>query len=208
MSSISNADMALLGLLSEEPMHAWQIEKEVRERDMRFWTDLSQSTIYKQLRALEKAQLIDCREEVAEGRLRKIYSLTDAGRLAYRDRTCELLARPEHLKWRVDLATYNVDLLPRDVVLECLARYRAELEKDIKGYGDLEGFLVASGCPAHRLSLARRPVRLMRAEIAWLDDFVREIEEGTIETGRTAAGLPVAAGSPAAAEPMDTDADA
>ncbi len=176
MPEISNADTALLGLLSEEPMHAWQIEKEVRERDMRFWTDLSQSTIYKQLRALETAALIDCREEIVDGRLRKVYSLTDPGWAAFRERLRALLARPEHLKWRIDLATYNVDLLPKAEAIEALAAYRAKLEANIKGYRDLEGYLVGSGCPPHRLALARRPVRILEGEIAWLDEFVREIE--------------------------------
>ncbi len=176
MPEVSNADTALLGLLSEEPMHAWQIEKEVRERDMRFWTDLSQSTFYKQLRALEASGLIDCRQEIVDGRLRKVYSLTDAGWTALRSRLRGLLAAPEHLKWRVDLATYNVDLLPRSDALAALAAYRAKLETNIKGYRDLERFLIESGCPEHRLALARRPVRILEGEIAWLDEFVREVE--------------------------------
>lgn len=176
MAAISNADTALLGLLSEGPMHAWQIEKEVRERDMRFWTDLSQSTIYKQLPALESGGLIDCREEVVDGRLRKVYSLTEAGWKAFRERLRRLLSEPEHLKWRVDLATYNVDLLAKADALESLAAYRAKLEANAKGYRDLEAYLVESGCPQHRLALARRAVRLIEGETAWLDEFVREIE--------------------------------
>ncbi len=172
---VTNGDVALLGLLAEEPMHAWQIEKEVRERDMRFWTDLSQSTIYKQLRALESEGLVESREEVAEGRLRRVYSLTDAGRSSLVDRLCALLSAPEHLKWRLDLATYNVDLLPPGQAVDCLATYRRRLEEQIRSYRDLEAFLVTSGCPAHRLALARRPVRLLEGELAWLDEFVREL---------------------------------
>lgn len=175
MAPISNADTALLGLLSEEPMHPWQIEKEVRERDMRFWTDLSQSTIYKQLRSLQDQSLVEVREEVADGRLRKVYSLTDAGWQALRDRICELLSKPEHVKWRFDLATYNVDQLPKAQALECLAGYRAGLERDIKGYRDLEGYLIGAGCPTHRLALARRPIKILEGELGWLDEYVAEL---------------------------------
>jgi len=56
MPDLTNAEAALLGLLSERPMHPYQIEKEVRSRDMRFWTELSMSSIYKLLRKLEKIQ--------------------------------------------------------------------------------------------------------------------------------------------------------
>ncbi len=178
---ISNAQAALLGLLSEEPMHAWQIEKEVRERDMRFWTDLSQSTIYKEIRGLERDGFVTVREEVADGRLRKVYSIADAGREALQDRLLHILGEPEHLKWRVDLATYNVDLLPPGEAAARLARYREKLEKLISDYQGLERYLVGVGCPTHRLALARRPVRLLEGEIRWLDEFAAELaaEQGT-----------------------------
>jgi DNA-binding PadR family transcriptional regulator len=182
MTPISNAETALLGLLSEEPMHPWQIDKEVQYRDMRSWTDLSQSAIYKQLRSLETAGLVAVREEAAEGRLRKIYSLADAGREALRDRLCELLTEPEHTKWRVDLATYNVDLLAPARALDCLATYRVKLQERLQGYRDLEQFLVDSGCPRHRLAVARRPIHLLEAEIRWADEFVAELQTGGDES--------------------------
>ncbi len=178
MATISDADTALLGLLSEEPMHPWQIDKEVQYRDMRFWTDLSQSTIYKQLRSLEVSGLVGVREEKVEGRLRKVYSLTDAGRAALRERLLEVLAEPEHLKWRVDLATSNLDLLPLDQALEALARYRKKLGENVKGYRDLEKFLIDSGCPTHRLALARRPVHLLKGEIRWIDEYAAQLRGG------------------------------
>jgi DNA-binding PadR family transcriptional regulator len=46
MPNLSNAEAALLGLLSEQSMYPYQIEKEVRYREMRFWTELSMSSIY------------------------------------------------------------------------------------------------------------------------------------------------------------------
>jgi DNA-binding PadR family transcriptional regulator len=175
MPAISDADTALLGLLSEEPKHPWQIDKDVQWRDMRFWTDLSQSTIYKQLRTLAAAGLVSAREEPAEGRLRKVYSLTEAGRVALRERLLQLLSEPQHLKWRVDLGTYNLDLLPRREAIEALARYRARLAESVAGYRELEKFLVESGCPAHRLAVARRPVHMLEGEMAWLDEFAAEL---------------------------------
>jgi len=34
-TALSNTETALLGLLCEEPMHPWQIQKVVQHRDMR-----------------------------------------------------------------------------------------------------------------------------------------------------------------------------
>jgi DNA-binding PadR family transcriptional regulator len=175
MAAISTAEIALLGLLAEEPMHPWQINKEVHWRDMRSWTDLSQSAIYKQLRSLEVAGLVAVEEVVADGRLRKVYTLSESGREVLRESLCELLAEPEHLKWRVDLATYNVDQITPDRAAECLIAYRARLVDQVAGYRALEQFLIESGCPKHRLAVARRPAYVLEGEMRWVDEFIAEL---------------------------------
>ncbi|HBA84195.1 MAG TPA: PadR family transcriptional regulator [Verrucomicrobia bacterium] len=171
-NSLSDADTALLALLCEGPMHPWQLEKNVKDRDMRFWTGLSQSTIYKQLRALERVGHIACSEEIQSGRLRKVYTVTRKGREALKKNLRLFLSEPEHLKYRIDLGTYNVDLLPPKQALDALTSYRQKLEEQIKGYGELEKFLDSCGCPAHRKAVARRPIHLFKGEIEWVDEYL------------------------------------
>lgn len=118
-------------------------------------------------------------EVPAEGRLRKVFTLSDAGRDALREKLCELLAEPEHLKWRVDLATYNVERLAPDRAAECLAGYRAKLEEQVVSYRELEKFLIESGCPRRRLAVARRPAFLLEGEIRWVDEFISELRGDT-----------------------------
>ena len=174
---ISDADTALLGLLCERAMHPWQLQKTVEDRDMRFWTDLSQSTIYKQLRWLEKQGLVECHQEVGDGRLRKVYSVTPAGREALLARLRELLSEPQHLKWRIDLGVYNLHLLPADEVLVCLDAYRAKLNEGIECYRKLDAFLESCECPKHHRAVAQRPVYLIEGELRWLDDFTCALKE-------------------------------
>jgi DNA-binding PadR family transcriptional regulator len=173
----SDAQVALLGLLSERPMHAWEIERTVKYRDMRFWTTLSQSGIYRHLAALEKDDRVSAHEETHDGRLRKVHAITPAGREALLGRLRELLREPQHQKWRVDLATYNVDLLPPEEAVACLERYRKRLAEHARGYRELDEFLAAEGCPAHRRAVARRPLRLIEGELTWVDEFLEELRQ-------------------------------
>ena len=173
---LSNAKVALLGLLSEKPKHAWQIEKDVEHRDTRSWTDLSQSTIYNQLRSLEEAGMVESEQEVVDGRARKIYSLTKAGSEALAARLLDLLSEPEHMKWRVDIATYNLDLLPKDEAVAALVAYRSRLREDADGYRKLEEYMASSKCSTNRLAVARRPVHLLEGEIRWVTEFIEELE--------------------------------
>ena len=178
MTELSNAESALLGLLSEQPMYPYQIEQEVKFRDMRSWTELSMSSIYKLLTKLEKAGLVNRRDEIAENRLRKLYSISDAGREALQTKLTTLLREPEHIRWQVDIATYNCDLLPVATVREALTDYRKKLEENIKCYEELRKFMQGIGCPANRLSVAIRPVYLFKGEIEWVDAFLAELPEG------------------------------
>lgn len=176
MDTLSNAEAALLGLLSEEPMYPYQVEQQVQYRDMRFWTELSMSSIYKLLRKLEKEGLVECSKEVSEeNRLRKLYSISEEGKKALQVKLEELLSVPEHIRWQVDIGTYNCDLLQDKAVKQALKKYRKELEKNIKGYEDLRQFLQDSGCPAHRMHVANRPIFLLKGEIEWVDQFLSEL---------------------------------
>ena len=165
-------------LLSEGPMHAYQIEKEIENRSMRFWTEISMSSIYKLLKKLESDGLVAKTQEPSDnGMTRNVFSLTATGTGTLRDQLAGILRQPEHLRWRIDLATSHLNVLPWREVREHLAAYRAALEESIDGYGNLEEYLKGDGCPPHALALARRPAALLRAERDWLDSYVAELEE-------------------------------
>jgi DNA-binding PadR family transcriptional regulator len=178
MIKLSNAEAALLGLLSEQPMYPYQIEQEVKYRDMRFWTDLSMSSIYKLLRKLEMEELVTRQNQVSAGnRLQKLYSLSEKGQQALRDKLVETLRTPEHMRWQIDIGMYNCNLLSPEQVRDALQENRNEIVKKIQGYHDLLDFLTASKCPEHRFALAKRPVFLFEAEIRWIDSYLSGLEK-------------------------------
>lgn len=81
MVEISNVEATLLGLLSEQSMYPYQIEQEIKYRDMSFWTELSMSAIYKLLHKLEKDKLVIRKTEISsENRLHTLYNLSDVGK--------------------------------------------------------------------------------------------------------------------------------
>jgi DNA-binding PadR family transcriptional regulator len=176
MEEISNAEAALLGLLSEEPMYPYQLEQQVKYRDMRFWTELSMSSIYKVLGKLEEKGLVVRTNEVSEkNRLRKLYEISGNGKKALQEKLIALLSIPEHARWQVDIGTYNSSLLPVKIVRKSLEEYRNALENNIRDYENLQKFLKDSDCPPYRFAIATRPVFLLRGEIAWVDAYLAEL---------------------------------
>jgi DNA-binding PadR family transcriptional regulator len=177
MIKLSNPETALLGLLSEQPMYPYQIEQEVKNRDMRYWADLSMSSIYKLLRKLETENLVTRQNQVSDGnRLQKLYSLSENGKAILQEKITEILSVPEHMRWQFDIGIYNSNLISKEKVITALKQYRDELQKKVKGYGDLLDYLTQSKCPDFRFELANRPVFIFKAEIKWIDNYLSKIE--------------------------------
>lgn len=176
---ISNAETALLGLLAEKPKHPYQIEKDVEYREMRTWTDLSMSSIYKLLKKLEDLNLVSSETTLTEeNRARKIYSITEEGRGSLEIKLRTILRRPELVKDPFLLGIYNADILEVDELISCLEFYREEVVETITGYGKLRDFLKEQNCSAVRLAVATRPGYQWEAVLRWLDEFLPDLKAG------------------------------
>ena len=87
--------IAILQLLSEEPMHGYQIMQELEERTDGMWRP-SPGAIYPTLQQLEDEGLVQADEQAGK----KVFTLTDEGRAAVESRTS---APPwERFEHRVD----------------------------------------------------------------------------------------------------------
>jgi DNA-binding PadR family transcriptional regulator len=173
---MSNAETALLGLLAERPMHPYQIEKEVENRDMRVWADLSMSSIYKLLRKLETGGFVSSSTKLSvENRARKTYELTAEGIQLLRNRVRAYLSEPELTKSRMDVAISNLAVIPSSEAVDCLQSYKLALMERRNGYQALESFLKHEGCPGYRLAFARRPIQIIEGEMRWVDEYVNEL---------------------------------
>ena len=186
MVGLSTAEAALLGLLSEQPMYPYQIEQQVKYRDMRFWTELSMSSIYKLLRKLEKAGFVTKTKEISpKNRLHTIYTITEKGKKQLQSKIETLLSQPEHIRWQIDVGTYNSNLLSDKKVKDSLVKYRSALEKKITGYEELLKFLQDSNYPAYRFGLATRPIFLLKGEIQWVDSYLNSLGQSQNQEGHT-----------------------
>ena len=174
MKTINDLETALMGLLSERPMHAYEIEKVIVERDMRWWTAISMSSVYKLLRKLEKEGRVKSEVRLNPRNLaRKVYRLTAAGKKALVARVKQLVSEWTRPIWPVDIALSNLRLLPAGTVAGCFRKYEASLDKMIEGYGRLKVYLEAN-CPLPNIQLAVRPLSLMKAEKQWVRQFMKQ----------------------------------
>ena len=175
MNTITNKEAALLGLLSEKPKHAYEIKLDIENRSMDYWTEISQSSIYKLLNKLEKDDFVIGRIELSDKNVsQKIYSITAQGSALFKDKLKELVSEWQPTICPIDVALKNLNLLDRIEAVEYLEQYKLSLDKAIKGYHDLEEYLNNQNAHLANMQLAIRRIYILKGEREWIEQFIKE----------------------------------
>jgi len=178
MNTLSNKEAALLCLLSEKPKHAYEIEHDIKERDMRYWTEISMSSVYKLLNKLEKQGLLKSTVKLSRNNVaQKVYALTAGGKKLFKDKLARLLGTWEAAKDPLDIGLASLWMLEKEEAVTLLTRYGEQLESMLAGYKDLENFLKKDQCPPGNVHLATRRLFLLEGEKKWLKAFISELSK-------------------------------
>lgn len=146
---MTEAELAVLGLVVECPRHPYEIEQVIAERGMRDWTDVGFSSIYYLLRKMERAGLVEgSRHEAAgKGPARNVYAPTAVGYRAWVEASLEALRTPQ-AKMPFLLGLTGLPGLPSDRALEAvrachttLNERLAEVVEKRRATGEVEWFV-------------------------------------------------------------------
>ena len=172
MTDVSNAELALLSLLAEQPCHGYQIEQMIEERNMRYWTEIGFSSIYRVLKKLEKEDLVSAQMQPPEGRgpARKVYHLTEMGQSVWQQAALKALAQPEHKYSSFLLGLDNLGALPPMQAQKAIKEYLNQQRSVYQGLNQAvnqhplrDDFYIAA--------FFEYLLHDLKAEIEWLDRF-------------------------------------
>jgi len=174
---MTNAELAILSLISETPRHGYEIEQIIIARGMREWTEIGFSSIYYLLKKLEKAGLVDSQLIPTPGRgsRRRVYQITAEGNEALRKATLEALSQPKQNYSSVLLGIANLPLLSQEQALGALRSYRNGLAKkagDVTAQAESQRPL-----PDHVETLFDYSLVMLGVEKNWIEKVIRKMED-------------------------------
>jgi DNA-binding PadR family transcriptional regulator len=131
--TLSEKEFILLGLITEEPSHAYGMETKIRDRRMHVWTEIGFSSIYRVLDKLEKRALIRA-HLVHEGRgaTRKVHVVTPEGERAFAAGIEARLVAPCHPKDPAAVAFMYARTLSLERLREVLSLRREQISAGLK----------------------------------------------------------------------------
>ncbi len=173
---MTNAELALLSLLSEEPGHGYELEEKIETRGMRDWTDIGFSSIYAILKKLERAGWIKAEpaHSVGKGPPRKVYRITDEGREAQHAAVRLSLSTPGRPNGSLLLGLSNLPILSAGEAREALSEYQESLEANLEqllrrseALQPLQDFIQA---------MFDYSTTMIATEMAWVRDYLQRLE--------------------------------
>lgn len=175
--SIPDAELALLTLLAEYPMHGYQIEEIIHQRGMREWTQIGFSSIYYLLEKMKSRGWLSSTLEKAEGKgpARQVFRLTTRGRRAWQSAALDALSHPRTPSSNFQLGLANIQKLEEAAVLDALRKYfkmlaQKQEELSVKMRGD------DIQAAWHALQMFDLSLNQITCEMNWLDKFIHQLE--------------------------------
>ena len=176
---LTTADLVVLSLLSERPMHGYEVNLELERREIRDWAGISRPQVYYSLDKLQRLGFLRARasKEPAAGPERNVLTATADGREALADALeredwTKQRERPPFLTW------IALSWLARPGVFKKqIQRRKKFLESELAREKEvLRSVLHEVGHPCHEaVWMLKLTLEQFRVELAWLDKLEQEL---------------------------------
>lgn len=131
---MATIDLIVLGMLKQEPLSAYDIQKLVEYRNISKWVKISTPSIYKKVIQLEEKGYIKG-NAVKEGKMpeKVVYSLTDRGGKEFEKLMLEIAAKPIHLFLDFNAVIVNLTSISTESQKLCIESIESNI-KHLKTY--------------------------------------------------------------------------
>lgn len=162
-------DFAILGILTDGPLHGYELKRRLADSQHGFWT-VSFGSLYPALRRIEKQGFVS----VSPGETRrKVYQLTPEGKAYFQEMLEDPSAAEEERAFTLKLSFFR--FLDSESRLGLLERRRAHLIKRLtesrRGMKESAN-RTKRRMDAYTMALMRRSLSSTEADIAWLDELI------------------------------------
>ena len=172
--------LAVLGCLSERPMHPYEISTTLRTRGKESSIKLNYGSLYSVVNSLQKHDLIKPRETTRDGRRpeRTVYEITEAGTAEFEDWLAELLSSPAEEFTSLEAGLSLMPGLPPYEVARLLEDRSTRLEIALSSMAATRELMIQRGLPELFLVEDQYRYAMTTAELEFVRALARDIRTG------------------------------
>ncbi|MGW7683361.1 PadR family transcriptional regulator [Kribbella sp. NPDC054772] len=173
---------AVLGSLSERPMHPYEISTTLRARGKDQSIKVNYGSLYSVVAALQKHGFIEALETVREGNRpeRTVYRITETGHAEFNDWLAELVGTPSREFHPLEAGLAYLPGLHPDRAVELLDERLKVVDAEIAETTAVHDQMAATEFPRIFWIESEFRLALLRAESAYVHQLVEEIRTDTL----------------------------
>jgi DNA-binding PadR family transcriptional regulator len=174
---------AVLGSLSERPMHPYEISTMLKTRGKDLSIKLNYGSLYSIVAALEKNGFIEAVETVRDGNRpeKTVYAITDQGREEFSEWLAELLGSPEREFSQLEAGLAYLPAFSPDRAVELLDQRVTSLLAEVEKLETAHASMEAMKLPRIFWVESEFRLALVQAEITFTRKLVRAIRTDELE---------------------------
>lgn len=174
---MASIDLAILGIVSERPRSAYDIQKDVDDHHFSRWTKISTPSIYRKVLQLsEKGYL---KSETVKGDRfadKAVYSITDRGRAYFEELMNNLADEQVALLFDFNVVITNLNKMDKGKALGLVRRLRRGIASSME---QNERYAAEyAEIPLVGRTIFEQQRLLFRALLEWIDTFEGQFREG------------------------------
>ncbi len=179
--------LAVLGCLSERPMHPYEISTTLRSRGKEKSIKLNYGSLYSVVESLQRHGLVAPQETVRDGRRpeRTVYAITAAGRAEFEDWLSELLSVPTREYTSLEAALSLMPGLAPGEVARLLEERCGRLEMELRSERAAIDFSREHGLPDIFIIEILLREAMLGTELEFVTGLARDIRSGALGGAKT-----------------------
>jgi len=174
---MTDAELAILSIVAEGPVHGYDIQTIITQRGLRAWTNIGVSSIYYVLEKLERQGLVESQGAAGKrGPSHRQYRITPAGFGVLQTAVADLVSTPREYASGFGLGLANLHVLSPAQIKTAFVAYRQELASRLAQARDRLRQLQADNAPFQIQAVFRHHIAMLNGELEWIRDFIEEWE--------------------------------
>lgn len=173
---MSSIDLVILGMVSEKPQSAYEIQKDVEYHHLSRWTKISVPSVYRKVIQLNECGYLQ--SDIVKGDRyadKAVYSITESGKKYFYELMSSYVSQPVPLLFDFNVVITNLNKLNKEDALLLVAKLRATIQASAKindnyatEYADI---------PLVGRTIFEQQKQLYESLLKWLDDFESQFQK-------------------------------
>jgi PadR family transcriptional regulator PadR len=166
-------DVFVLAMLSEGPLHGYEIISRMRERNFDRWIEVGDSSIYQSLTRLEKEGFLKTSEiRIGKNPPRMVFELNKKGREFLQESLAGLLRTPPAFQDEFNIPLFACGFLSKPDLVSALEEQKRITTANLKKIEDVIAELKGKKNEMGDQLIYERLLALQKAHLRWLTDAI------------------------------------